>query len=283
MADLIRVELRAPFEESDAITLFLTQHAPHGWEEESGPTDTIYRVHFEDSTATREIVSELSRRFPSAEMAVDNVQEQNWNAAWHEFFKPIEIAGELTVVPSWLAGTADTREIVIHPAMAFGTGHHATTRLCLEAIMDLKAAGLLAEYRDFLDLGTGSGILAIAAAGEGLQGIGLDIDPVAVDNAKLNVKTNKRSSQVRLATGGLEALQQGIDFDLVTANILAGPLIEMAGDLTRRIRLGGSLILSGILTEQAEAVKSAYAKAGLQGPATRNEAEWTSFIYRKEL
>jgi ribosomal protein L11 methyltransferase len=216
-------------------------------------------------------------------MDVGRIAERNWNEAWHEFFKPIEIAGELTVVPSWLAGAAETREIVIHPAMAFGTGHHATTRLCLEALVDLHKSGITSGYENFLDLGTGSGILAIAAADIGLSGIGLDIDPVAVQNAGLNAGTNSCGGRFLPAAGGLEALAENAKFDLVMANILSGPLIEMSAELSGKLRPGGAMILSGILAEQSGEVEAAYSSLGLHGPEKKNEGEWTALIYRKPL
>lgn len=283
MSELIRVEFRAPEAAEDEVALYLTQNAPHGWEEESGPGYTIYRVHFEEGRAAEEIVSGLSRRFPSFEMDVGRIAQRNWNEAWHEFFKPIEIAGEMTVVPSWLAGTAKTREIVIHPAMAFGTGHHATTRLCLETLVDLHKAGVTSGFESFLDLGTGSGILAIAAASLGLSGIGLDIDPVAVQNAVLNAETNSCGRRFLPAAGGLEALAENAKFDLVMANILSGPLIEMSEELGARLKPGGAMILSGILAEQSWEVEAAYSRFDLHGPEKKNEGEWVALIYRRPV
>jgi len=276
---LSRIEIRVPAETQDDVVVYLSQAVAHGWEEEARQGETVFRVHLEKGPLAEQTARELTRRFPQVEMAVSDVEEQNWNAAWQEFFQPIAVGEIWTVVPSWLAGTSKTREIVIHPAMAFGTGHHATTRLCLAAMLEVLAGEAAKDYATFLDLGTGSGILAIAARMSGLKGVGVDIDPVAVDNAALNVKANKCEDGLHLATGSLEALTPGAAFDLVTANILAGPLINMAPDLAARVAKGGALILSGILTEQAEDVMAAYAKAGIGLPRQRTEGEWTALVY----
>lgn len=279
MTMLLRIELRAPAELQDDVVVYLTQAAAHGWEEESRQGETVFRVHLEKSPTAQAVADELSRRFPRAEMAVSDVEEQNWNAAWQEFFQPIAVGSTWTVVPTWLKGSSKTREIVIHPAMAFGTGHHATTRLCLTAMLDVLRADKNGRLKTFLDLGTGSGILAIAARMSGLSGIGLDIDPVAVDNAKLNAEVNGCGDGLKLAVGSLDALEPGAAYDLVTANILAGPLSDMAEELSARVAKGGVLILSGILNDQAEGVAKAYAKAGLADPQRRSEGEWTALVY----
>jgi ribosomal protein L11 methyltransferase len=163
--------------------------------------------------------------------------------------------------------------------MAFGTGHHATTRLCLTAMLDVLNTDKDERLKTFLDLGTGSGILGIAACMSGLTGIGLDIDPVAVDNARLNAEVNGCGNGLELAEGSLDTLEDGTVYDLVTANILAGPLSDMAPKLAARVAKGGVLILSGILTEQAESVIQAYAKAGLTTPQRHTEGEWTALVY----
>jgi ribosomal protein L11 methyltransferase len=280
MTDFVRLELRATPESVDAMRLFLSQNAAHGWEEESLSDEIVFRVHLEEGPAAENLVIEASELFPGAGAEVVKVERRNWNEAWQEFFKPIAVDSDLTVVPSWLSGTTIGREIVIHPAMAFGTGHHATTMLCLRALSELKRSGELDGYETFLDLGAGSGILAIAAGGVGLTGVGLDIDPAAVENARLNVKANDCEDRVALATGGLDTLRAGSAFDLVMANILAGTLKDMAADLAERIAPGGTLILSGILREQVQEVAGAYALAGLGEPTVKEEGEWSALVYR---
>lgn len=279
MDGLTRVELRAPVEIEDSVVLYLTRNAQHGWEEVPGPAGILFRVHFEPGPSTDNVIRELPRRFPKAEMKIDEVEHENWNAAWREFFEPVRIGPDLTVVPPWLAGKFEGLEIVIDPAMAFGTGHHATTRLCLRALLELRAGGGLYEYEKFLDLGSGSGILAIAAAKMGLSGIGLDIDPTAAENAGLNIRINECGNRILLAAGGIDALQPEPAFDLVMANILAGVLKDLAQAISSRVRPGGSLILSGILNEQADSVIAAYEKEGLRNPAVMREGEWTALVY----
>ena len=153
------------------------------------------------------------------------------------------------MLPPWLFESTPLegrKPIIIEPKSAFGTGHHNTTVLCLEAITELLASGRLKAGQRFFDVGTGSGILGIACCLNGLAGLGSDIDPVAVDNALENVVINKVADDFRIVPGSAEA-GEGEQFDLVVANILAGPLRELAPALIARMKPGACLVLSGCL------------------------------------
>lgn len=166
--------------------------------------------------------------------------------------------------------------VLIEPKSAFGTGHHATTALCLGVVSDLLDQGRIASGQTFLDLGTGSGVLGIACCKSGLSGLGLDIDPLAVDNALENRELN----QVRgfdAALGGIEAAV-GHSFDLVLANILARPLMELAPAVAAARKPHGCLVLSGLLEIQADGVEAAYKAQGLPtagGSLRENGAPWS--------
>ena len=162
--------------------------------------------------------------------------------------------------------------------MAFGTGHHATTALCLDRISALHEAGRLNGQTRFLDLGTGSGILGIGCAKLGASGVGIDNDPIALENAEENVQINGVADNMRLQLGSIDAATDG-PYDLVVANILAEPLIQMAPQIKAQVAPGGVLLLSGILTTQAEKVAEAYKSLGMGAPESRVDGEWAALYW----
>jgi ribosomal protein L11 methyltransferase len=179
------------------------------------------------------------------------VAEQDWVQLTQSQFEPIRVSERLWVVPSWHAAP-DPQAIVLvlDPGMAFGTGSHPTTRLCLEWLERRVVAGM-----SVLDYGCGSGILAIAAARLGAtQVVGVDIDPQAVTSARNNAESNRVSACFQNSAGTLSG-----QFDLVVANILANPLKVLAPAISAHVRPGGSLALSGILCEQTDDLIAAYA------------------------
>ena len=180
------------------------------------------------------------------------VEDQPWERAWMDDFKPMRFGQRLWIVPSWSeAPDPQAVNIRLDPGLAFGTGTHETTSLCLSWLDSANITGKVV-----LDFGCGSGILAIAALLLGAESaVGCDLDPQALlathDNATCNGVAGRLSCYLP------DAMPAG-DYDLVLANILAGPLVELAPVLTRYCRHGGELVLSGILADQAESVRSAY-------------------------
>ena len=179
------------------------------------------------------------------------VEEQNWVQLTQEQFDPIRISQRLWIVPSWhTAPDPKAIVLVLDPGMAFGTGSHPTTRLCLEWLERMVFSGA-----SVLDYGCGSGILAIAAAKLGADNVlGVDIDPQAIDAAKSNASRNE--VRARFVDSANEIKGQ---FDIVVANILANPLKALAPAICAHVRPGGWLALSGILVEQAEELMAVYA------------------------
>ncbi|MBF0480798.1 MAG: 50S ribosomal protein L11 methyltransferase [Desulfovibrionaceae bacterium] len=265
------------------LTVFLSARAPQGWEELPSPDGgLVVRVHLEDHPLADALARDLRRRWPGLDIAQETIEREDWGASWMEFFTPIEIGGRFEIVPPWLA-QADhhgREAIVIEPKMAFGTGHHPTTALCLEALTVVAAGGGIAPGGRFLDLGTGTGILGIGLCKLGLTGVGLDIDPQAIACAAENAKANAVAERFSLAVGSLNCLPAAARFEIVVANILAGPLREMAGELVLRLAPGAPLVLSGILTGQAGAVADAYVSLGLDAPEERRQDEWSALIFR---
>jgi len=281
---LVRVDIVVPDQGdlAERVEAWLSERTAQGWEEsiEAGGA-TRFRVHLEDAPPARDFAADAVRDWAEAAVSVDSIEEEDWGAAWMAFFTPIEVGGVFEIVPPWLADkdTEGRQPICIEPKMAFGTGHHATTALCLAAFADLVAAGRIGPGHRFLDLGTGSGILGIGLCRLGLTGVGLDIDPQAVWCAVENVRRNGVEAGMQLAIGGAGCLTRSAHFDLVVANILAAPLTAMAGKLVRHLAPGGVLVLSGILIEQAAGVAAAYQAAGLPEPEVRESGEWAALVW----
>ncbi|AAR33779.1 50S ribosomal protein L11 methyltransferase [Geobacter sulfurreducens] len=203
------------------------------------------------------------------------IRDEDWATGWRQHFVPTRIGRHLVIKPTWepFAPEPGDQVIELDPGMAFGTGTHPTTRLCLEALETLGRPDRV------LDVGTGSGILAIAAVRLGArQVIGTDIDPDAVIVAGENCALN--GVEVELVTTPL-ALIPG-RFDVVLANILAEDLVRMAGDLAAKVAAGGHLILSGILTEREAFVVEGFGRSGLALVAVSREGEWSCLVYRNE-
>jgi len=203
-----------------------------------------------------------------------SITDAGWADAWKVHFKPLRVGERFIVCPTWEEPGAGEHDLVIRidPGQAFGTGHHETTRLCLEWLdhWDRNRAN---SNGSLLDVGTGSGILAIGA---GLLGfaeiVAVDIDPEAVAVAEENIARNRLTERVRLAQGS--AVDVPGRFDVVLANIQAAPLIELAPVLTGKLKSTGTLVLSGVLVEQKEPVRVAYAKQLLNPRLERTAGEW---------
>ena len=206
---------------------------------------------------------------------VTTIREEDWATGWRQHFTPTRIGRRLVIKPTWEPFSPEPDDLVIEldPGMAFGTGTHPTTRLCLEALEKLGSPG------DVLDVGTGSGILAMAAAKLGAgRVVGTDIDPDAVEVARENCAMN--GVTVELVTTPLADIPGR--FGVVLANILAEDLVRMAADLTAKVAPGGALILSGILVERESYVIAGFASTGLALVDTSREGEWSCLLYRAE-
>lgn len=283
MKTIHRLEIVVAESDYDCATGLLALEVPFGWEEQSLPTgETRFRVHCEQKDFLERLQQLLKQAVPAAESALSELEETDWLAAWRQFFTPVCCGNHFVVLPPWLADTQDfpgRTPILIEPKSAFGTGHHATTALCLRVVSDLLEAGRLQHGQHFLDLGTGSGVLGIGCCKFGLTGEGLDIDPLAVDNAVENRALNAIAPEnFTVDEGSIDAVA-GKQFDLVLANILARPLTEMAADIVRACRPGGCLVLSGLLEIQADGVTAAYKAQGLPEPRRIIDGEWAALVW----
>ncbi|MFP4515449.1 MAG: 50S ribosomal protein L11 methyltransferase [Desulfovibrionales bacterium] len=278
-----RLDITLPFAAGEDDLYFLQELVPWGWEETVHQEQTRLTVHCHDSDQALRIRRKIKAAFPGAVLALHRQADRDWMDAWKEFFTPIPIRNRFLVLPPWLGDTTELQgrtPILINPKSAFGTGHHATTALCLEALVDLADSGVLDPQCEFLDLGTGSGILGIGCAKLGLAGLGLDIDPEAVRNARENRALNGvPEHRFLLASGSIDCLQHPKRFKMIVANILAGPLEAMAGTIVDHLQPDGVLVLSGLLREQEFMVTTAYTRLGLPKPHILRQGEWSALIW----
>jgi ribosomal protein L11 methyltransferase len=201
------------------------------------------------------------------------IPEQDWNESWKKGFVPLDVGKRFTILPPWEKKHGNRINLIIDPGMAFGTGHHETTRSCL--VLMEKYDGTVAKD-SFLDLGTGTGLLAIAASKLGYkQVLAVDTDPLATEATRMNAGLNK--------VGNIEVREGSINevsgrFDCIAANIISGVLILLAPDLASHLNPSGIAILSGILAEQADEVVREMEKAGLTLREKFPDGKWVSLV-----
>ncbi|MGE5155465.1 MAG: 50S ribosomal protein L11 methyltransferase [Bdellovibrio bacteriovorus] len=217
---------------------------------------------FEDDPGSLALVQDLGARLGTYSLTppqIERLEDRVWERVWLDEFRPTRFGRRLWVCPRG-QGAPDPGAVVVDldPGLAFGTGHHATTALCLEWLDGASLAG-----KTLLDYGCGSGILAIAALKLGAaHAVALDHDPQAIEATRANATANGVAGRLAACLpGDLSILGSRLPADLVIANILAGPLVELAPTLLSRLRPGGDLVLSGVLEEQVPTVCGAYTQS----------------------
>ncbi|MFK2824417.1 50S ribosomal protein L11 methyltransferase [Bacillus sp. B190/17] len=214
------------------------------------------------------------------EMNITEVNEEDWATAWKQYYNPVKISEKFTIVPTWEQyERVSTDELIIEldPGMAFGTGTHPTTVMCLQALERYVQAD---DY--VVDVGTGSGVLSIGAALLGAKRVtALDLDEVAVAAAKENIQLNKVEDTVTVLQNNL---LDGINeqADIVVANILAEVILSFTDDVAKKVKPGGCFISSGIIGQKKEQVKEAVKAAGFEIEETMLMEDWVAIIARKQ-
>jgi ribosomal protein L11 methyltransferase len=271
--------LRIPDESRDAVLNKMMEMGSSGFFEREG--DVI--AYFEDRIDITGICDELIRfrgvlkssgLDPSYFFEYAVLPEKDWNETWKKNFLPIDVGKNLRIIPSWLKPEPGRIPLIIDPGMAFGTGNHETSRACLMFIEKYSKDG---KGKRLLDIGTGTGILAIAASKLGISYVtGIDTDPLAIQAALGNAKINGLDNIV-LFIGSITAVKGS--FDIITANLYSELLIQMSEEIVSRLKPGiGIAILSGMLRGQQDGVFEAFKEAGLNLIDTVVDGEWVSML-----
>ncbi len=287
------IELTVRLEKGCAETVadWIMEQGSTGIAEEADPADSdrvILKGYLANNEGANSAVEEIGQRLSGlpeqfgcqpADMQVNGLQDEDWNKKWKSFFQPISITDRLVIKPPWRDYYARSGEVVIEldPGMAFGTGTHPSTRMCLRVI-DECVPGMGPGAR-MLDVGTGSGILAITAAKLGLSDvIGTDIDYTAIRCAGKNAEANKVADRIVFSTDSLGKVA-GV-FELVVANILPHILIDLRDALVEHTAEKGRVVLAGILNEKAASVQEAFSQE-LNFVRKLEEEEWCCLIFER--
>lgn len=248
---------------------------------EWGGHDAPVSVYRYSRESLDDLSAKLSHAFPALSPELHTHETKEWMEGWKESFKPFS-TDSFYVYPPWISDAipAGLIPIVIEPGMAFGTGQHATTRLCLEQLGKIarKAGKKVVGTQRVLDVGTGTGILAIGAHLAGYaSAVGTDIDDDAILASVDNAKANK--VHVPFSKG---SVPQGEPYDLVFANILAVVLLRIMGDLSRATKEGGLLVLSGLLVEEEAELEACARDHGLKAVDRGHLDGWSGLVLRKD-
>ena len=277
----IEIRLKIPAEKIEDISGYLFAQGCEGIH----LTDegiTIYFSQFSWSDETRlallDYIRHIVPAFSNRNMRIVAIADQDWNRNWKEFFKPVYLTDRVVVKPPWEKWRTKKGEIVIiiNPKMAFGTGQHESTQLVARALDEWQKAGM-----HVLDIGTGSGILAILAEKLGAETvIAIDNDPLAIKNSHENARLNKSSGNIRFYLGQPENLQPS-EYDIVMANINRNVLLRYVEIFPDFVKADGKLIVSGIILSDESAILGAYEKAGFRLLKKNAAKEWLSLIFER--
>ena len=211
------------------------------------------------------------------ELATNGVEQEDWQNAWKKYYHAMDIGKRLAIVPGWEQYDTDRTAITMDPGMAFGTGTHETTALCLEVLDERVRGG-----ERVLDIGTGSGILAIAALKLGAAAAeGVDIDPLCVRTAGENAARNGVEDRLTVLVGDLSDKASGV-YDLITANIVAAAILSLAPYVPALLAPGAVFIASGIIDTRKEEVLAGLRAAGLEPFDVREKRGWVCIVCRKQ-
>jgi len=230
-------------------------------------------------------IDSLSSLFPKLEkprLSTKTIADPDWGEQWKKYFKPLRVSGSIVIKPTWERYSPAGSDIVvdIDPGMAFGTGQHSSTRMCIMAIENLLLKNGSRGERDVLDVGTGTGILAICASKLGARAVtGIDIDPKAVEIASKNIVINGVEDRVEIINRDI-TLCKG-SFDLIVANLISGVLIQLHAHLTSLTKPGGYIIASGITEHDAKDVEKIFCNGDITLHNTQIDKEWVCYTFRK--
>ena len=255
----------------------------------SMPEDVLVKAYFEENVRAPEVLAtvrermealgqmELGIEMGTLRLEIETVHEQDWSENWKKYYKPFHAGERLVVKPSWEPYQAQENDLVIEmdPGMAFGTGTHETTGMCMQMLEKYVQPGMTC-----IDLGTGTGILAIAAAKLGAKDVlAIDLDETAVKVAKENIAHNGLENTIRAKAGDLFK-ETSESADVVVANIIADVICGLCAPARAHIREGGVFICSGIIREREQDVQDALVKAGYTVENRIEKGEWVCLAAR---
>lgn len=299
----IKITLSAPPELVDPLSNFITETSAQGvFQEELEPAtpddfpksterEELMAYFPADTTTENRIASlkayidNLSEIFPESDkpsFSTETITDPDWEEQWKKYFKPLRISKDIVVKPTWERYTPTGRDIVIEidPGMAFGTGQHPSTRMCMIALEDILLKDRSIEKRRVLDVGTGTGILGISCAKLGAERVVcLDIDPKSVEIASKNVDINRVGDKVQIINE--DASMYDDTFDLIVANLTAETLLKLRTHLISMTETGGYLVISGIIDQDRKVIEEHFLTDDVALHSVITEKEWVCYLLKK--
>ena len=274
----LQVSIRAGARDLEALSDFVIERGSPGLVIRRGGIDAFFPSSRRNAALRRDLHRFVAKRLRAASRVEwKRVRPENWQHSWKRFIKPSRVGQSFWVTPPWLTPPRFRRRqvITIEPGMAFGTGTHGTTRACME-FLEVVRDRVGADKFQVLDVGTGSGLLAIAAALLGAtKSRAIDNDPVALDVAAENLRANGVAEKILLSDKPLNAIRQR--FTVVVANLTAETIDGLTAELQKRVASNGYLILSGLLHRQAPAIARRFA-GNFRLLERRRKREWTTLL-----
>ncbi len=284
---LVRIHLTVPSEIRDLASDFLLGLGAVSTSEDGTGTEVLISALFPVDADMQTIIHRFENYleflkkdfldFDPGEINIEHIDRSSWEA-WKKRLKKVKV-GNVCITPPWdMDGQDDSKFlVVINPSMAFGTGHHETTKLCIKYIESLSDNKNLDTV---LDVGCGSAILSIVAVKSGIRkAVCFDIDPVAIKEARENLVRNKVKNRVISFCGSIQSIRG--TYDIIAANITLGTLLSMRNEFKTRLSSRGVLILSGILVTQKRQLINGFIDAGFKQVEERTDGEWAGVTFTK--
>ena len=302
--DWLKIELVAPIEMIDALTNFVTEIGAQGvfqeFVEPQSPNDFPATASGEALTAFLPFDIRLENRLAALQTYIDSIAEifpdlekpvfrtepvrnVDWGEAWKKYFKPLRVSRNIVIKPTWERFSPTGRDIVIEidPGMAFGTGQHPSTRMCLEAIEEILLRDRSVSRWHVLDVGTGTGILGIACAKlDAEKVLCIDNDKKSVEIAGENARINQVDDRVEIRSCDIATLTE--PFHLIVGNLSAKILIKLRSHLFRLLRPGGYLVVSGMIEQNKPEIEARFLDASVPVHRLIIEKEWLCYVLKKE-
>ena len=303
MGDWLKIDFSVPIEMVDALHNFVTEIGAEGAFQETpepGPSNGSpaspsgeplqaflpFDVRLEERLAALQLyidsLTELFPELPKPAFRTEIIRDPDWGEAWKKYFKPLRVSRNIVIKPTWEPFSPAGREIVIEidPGMAFGTGQHPSTGMCLKAIDEILLNEPSAGTWRVLDAGTGTGILGIACAKLGAEEVlCVDNDGQATEIARENVRINRVEGRVAVSSRDIAELTE--PFHLVVANLTAKILIELYPHLVRLVGPGGLLVISGIIEQNRPEIEARFLNDSFPVHSLITEKEWLCYLLKK--